>query len=117
MIIFALVFYLLLAIGVALNWMPLWLLIGYGGLGLAAFVVFGLDKRAALKDKPRTAEIKLWLLALVGGFGGAMLAMALFRHKTSKRGFLWPFYAATLLHLLLALGAFYYVTAAAPVQG
>lgn len=117
MIIFALVFYLVLAIGVALNWLPLWLLIGYGGLGLAAFVVFGLDKRAALKDKPRTAEIKLWLMALIGGFGGAMLAMGLFRHKTSKRGFLWPFYAATAVHLLLAVGAFYYVAAGTSVAG
>lgn len=117
MIIFALVFYLVLAIAVALNWLPLWLLIGYGVLGLVAFVVFGLDKRAAVKDNPRTAELKLWMLALIGGFGGAMLAMGLFRHKTSKRGFLWPFYAATVLHLLLAGGALYYFSTGTAVPG
>jgi uncharacterized membrane protein YsdA (DUF1294 family) len=99
MIVFALLFYLLLAIAVALNLLPLWLLVSYAALGLFTFAVYGLDKRAAKKEQQRTAEFKLWLLALIGGFAGAALAMGLFRHKTSKRRFLWPFWLLTFLHL------------------
>ncbi len=109
MIVFALLFYLLLAIAVALNLLPLWLLVSYGVLGLFTFAVYGLDKRAAKKELQRTAEVKLWLLALIGGFAGAMLAMGLFRHKTSKRSFLWPFFVATATHLLLAAGLIWYL--------
>ncbi|MBT1444345.1 DUF1294 domain-containing protein [Shewanella sp. JM162201] len=102
MLIAALLFYLLLALGVALNWLPLWLLGAYGALGLISFASYGLDKRAAIKDNQRTPERKLLGLALLGGFAGAMLAMALFRHKTSKRSFLWLFYGVTALHLVVA---------------
>ena len=51
------------------------------------FATYGLDKRAAIKHKPRTPERTLHLLALLGGSPAALLAQKTFRHKTAKRSF------------------------------
>ncbi|WP_372870261.1 DUF1294 domain-containing protein [Shewanella sp.] len=113
MITFTLIFYLTLAIAVAVNWIPVWVLATYALLGFFTFVVFGLDKHAAKHNKPRTAESKLWALAGIGGFAGAALAMTLLNHKTSKRSFLWPFWLLTALHLLSLAGLWWHLA----VQG
>jgi uncharacterized membrane protein YsdA (DUF1294 family) len=60
-------------------------------IGLAsavAFVMHGLDKRAAIRGRRRVPEARLHLLELIGGWPGALLAMLLFHHKTSKSSFL-----------------------------
>ncbi|WP_130860118.1 DUF1294 domain-containing protein [Gracilibacillus phocaeensis] len=47
-----------------------------------AFIMMKRDKRKAEKQKWRTPEAHLWLVALIGGSFGATLAMFQFRHKT-----------------------------------
>ena len=69
-----------------------WLLIGLGGwmllASLVTFTAFGLDKRAAIKQRRRTPESRLHLLELMGGWPGAVLAALVFRHKIRKPGYL-----------------------------
>jgi len=58
-------------------------------INLAAFVVYGIDKlRSTKAGKSSISEKELHTFALIGGFLGATLAMAFFRHKISKSSFL-----------------------------
>ena len=51
-------------------------------VNVRAMLFFGWDKLCAKKDRWRVPELRLMLLALVGGSIGALLAMKTFRHKT-----------------------------------
>ena len=51
-------------------------------INLAAFFIFGIDKRRAIKNRWRIAESTLFLLALIGGSIGAEAGMYVFHHKT-----------------------------------
>jgi len=65
-----------------------WFTIGYlTAINLVAFIVYGIDKRQAIKRRWRISEATLFILALVGGALGALLGMLLFRHKTRKLKF------------------------------
>ena len=51
------------------------------------FIVYGWDKRMAIKGKQRTPESILHTLALAGGVFGALSGQRFFRHKTQKQSF------------------------------
>ena len=51
-------------------------------------MVYAFDKYKSLKQKERISERELHTFAVLGGFLGASLAMALFHHKVSKASFL-----------------------------
>lgn len=53
-------------------------------IGLAAF---GIDKHKAVRRQWRIRESVLFAIALLGGGGGCLLGMHLFRHKTKHRSF------------------------------
>ncbi len=74
-------------------------LIGYSGVSLAAFLAYALDKSAAVAGRWRTAENTLHLLAILGGWPGALLAQQLLRHKTSKQSFIAVFWCTVLLNM------------------
>ncbi len=57
-------------------------------MSVVAFVVHGLDKRAAVRHHRRVPEARLHLLELLGGWPGAVMAMLLFRHKIRKMSYL-----------------------------
>lgn len=76
----------------------------YGALSTALFLVYGLDKWAAKRGSARVAESSLHLIALLGGWPGALLGQQLFRHKTSKPVFLRLTWAMVALNLSLLLG-------------
>ena len=54
---------------------------------LLAFVLFGIDKRRAVRDQPRISERTLLLTALLGGWPGSVIGAVVFRHKTVKVSF------------------------------
>ena len=54
---------------------------------LLAFLLFGIDKLLAKLGAWRIPEAVLLCTALLGGAAGALVAMRMFRHKTSKRRF------------------------------
>jgi len=74
-------------------------LLAYMGLSIAAFLAYALDKSAAISGRWRTAEDVLHILALVGGWPGALLAQQLLRHKTSKQSFIAVFWFTVLLNV------------------
>ena len=56
---------------------------------------------AAARGQWRTAENTLHLLALGGGWPGALVAQQLFRHKSAKRAFRRVFQATVVLNCAL----------------
>lgn len=63
------------------------LLIWMGILSALAFALYGWDKALARLHRRRVPETALLCCALLGGSAGALLAMALFRHKIRKPPF------------------------------
>jgi len=57
-------------------------------INFVTFFVYSVDKWFAIKQKQRISERELHTFALLGGFLGATLSMAIFRHKSSKSSFL-----------------------------
>ncbi|WP_165210632.1 DUF1294 domain-containing protein [Streptococcus tangpeifui] len=68
---------------------------------LIAFVVYGLDKRRAIKGAWRISEKSLILLSLAGAGLGSALASHLFHHKTRKWYFRFSWALGLLIDLLL----------------
>lgn len=56
-------------------------------LNISTFLLFGFDKAVAGMGATRVPEKILWLALFLGGSLGALSAMNLFRHKTSKLSF------------------------------
>jgi uncharacterized membrane protein YsdA (DUF1294 family) len=53
-------------------------------INIITFIIFGLDKYLAIKEKRRISERTLLTLSLLGGCYLELIAMELFRHKTKK---------------------------------
>ena len=75
--------------------------IGLLALNLCTLVLYAFDKHAAARGGRRVPENRLHLLALLGGWPGALLAKRLFRHKTRKAAFQRRFTACVALNLLV----------------
>ena len=58
-----------------------------------------LDKAAAQAGRWRTSEATLHLLALAGGWPGALLAQHWLRHKSAKRAFRAVFWVTVVLNV------------------
>ena len=56
----------------------------WGVINLITFIVFGIDKLAAIKNRSRIKIVTLLGLSFIGGSVGGLLGMYLFRHKTQK---------------------------------
>lgn len=79
--------------------MMLWILGWYALASITTFIVYAFDKRAAKRRTSRTPERTLHLLALFGGWPGALAAQRLLRHKNRKPKF-------GLMTAIIALGHF-----------
>lgn len=77
--------------------LPLYLL-----TSLVTFIIYAMDKSAAKSGAWRTKESSLHLLALAGGWPGAIVAQQKLRHKSKKQSFRIVFW----LTVLLNIGAF-----------
>ena len=82
---------LVVLFGATLAWMakfiPDWTMLAISGMSLLALIFYVSDKAAAQRNRWRTPESTLHMIALLGGWPGALLAQGLFHHKTSKRSF------------------------------
>ena len=63
-----------------------------------AFLAYALDKSAAKNHQRRIRENTLHLLALIGGWPGALAAQRLLRHKSSKASFQIVFWITVVLN-------------------
>lgn len=76
-------------------------------LSLVTFVVYGFDKRRAQMSGRRVPENTLHLMALLGGWPGALMGQRVFRHKTQKRVFRIVFWLCVMLNLAVVGGVVY----------
>jgi len=92
-------FGIVLTLGYLMGHPPRWLLWLYLGASTLTFIAYAIDKSAAQKGEWRTSEQTLHLLALVGGWPGAMLAQQMLRHKSSKQEFRSVFWVTVALNV------------------
>ncbi|MFT5789845.1 MAG: uncharacterized membrane protein YsdA (DUF1294 family)/cold shock CspA family protein [Shewanella sp.] len=85
--------------------LPLAALIYVLGISSVTFIAYALDKRAARQQRSRAKESRLHLLALLGGWPGALIAQQLLRHKSAKT----PFKVLLWITVLLNIGVSYIV--------
>lgn len=93
--------------------MILQFILGYlSAINVIAFIVYGIDKNRAQRQQWRIPETTLLVLAAIGGAGGALLGMLVFRHKTKHTRFkiLVP------LFLLIWVAAFFATTSVVNIK-
>lgn len=79
--------------------LPLWVAGLYLGFSVACFLLYAEDKSKARHGRWRVAESSLQVVALIGGWPGAIAAQQLLRHKTRKRGFQFVFWTAVVVNM------------------
>ncbi|MCM1530346.1 MAG: DUF1294 domain-containing protein [Alistipes sp.] len=72
-------------------------------VSIAAFVMYGIDKRKAIRKQWRTKEAALLGVGFFFGSAGALLGMKVFRHKT-KHTYFWVINIVGLIWQLGVLG-------------
>lgn len=80
--------------------------VGYFAFSAATFLAYSLDKSAAREGNWRTKESSLHLLALIGGWPGALAAQQLLRHKSRKSSFLGTFWVTVAGNLAFLIWLF-----------
>ncbi|MES2791386.1 MAG: DUF1294 domain-containing protein [Planctomycetota bacterium] len=68
-------------------------------MSLICFITYGFDKRRAVRGGRRVPERTLHIMALLGGWPGAMFGQKQFRHKTQKLSFRIVFWLVVFLHI------------------
>jgi uncharacterized membrane protein YsdA (DUF1294 family)/cold shock CspA family protein len=96
----AAVIIVLLGNDIMLNRFPVWVGLLYIIGGIASWMFYQADKRAAEKREWRAPERRLHLADLTFGIVGGLLAQHVLRHKTYKPGFVTVTALITALHVL-----------------
>lgn len=93
-----------LYLAVSLTWgVTRWVAVFYAGMSMLTFIVYAWDKSAARAGRWRIAESTLHLMALAGGWPGALLAQQWLRHKSVKPAFRAVFWATVVLNVAVWL--------------
>ncbi len=77
-----------------------WFAFAYAAASVIAFVIYAVDKRAAVSNRRRVSENTFHVVALAGGWPGALVAQQVLRHKSNKAEFRSVFWATVLMNLL-----------------
>ena len=88
--------------GWLLHALPPDVLLAYAVMSSIAVFVYAFDKSAAVRGGWRTQEGTLHLVALLGGWPGALLAQDLLRHKSRKVEFQVVFWLSVIANVALA---------------
>lgn len=97
---FAIPAFLVVYVAVSVLWNPpLWVAGVYVVASAVTFAAYAADKSAAEQRARRTPENTLHLLALAGGWPGALLAQQRLRHKSTKRSFRSVFWVTVVLNI------------------
>ena len=96
-------FAFVLALSMTAQW-PWWGVLAIAALSLLTYVVYAVDKGAAQRNDQRIPEKNLHLLALLGGWPGALLAQQHLRHKSIKQPFQKVFWFTVVMNCSLILG-------------
>lgn len=84
--------------------LPFWPVVGYLLLSAVTFVMYAMDKSAAVAGQQRLPEVCLHGLELVGGWPGALIAQQYFRHKNRKTSYQTAFWIVVALNLCALIG-------------
>lgn len=76
-------------------------------MSILTLLTYGFDKYRAKRNGWRVPEKRLHIMALLGGWPGAMLAQKMFRHKTQKTAFRIVFWICVILNLAVLGGGLY----------
>jgi uncharacterized membrane protein YsdA (DUF1294 family) len=74
---------------------------------ILCFVIYAVDKSAAVSGRRRVRETTLLTLGVIGGWPGALFAQQILRHKTRKATFRSTFWMTVAVNVV----AFVFVTA------
>lgn len=83
--------------------LPVWVAGIYIAASVACYVLYAIDKRAAVAGRNRISERTLHLVAVLGGWPGAIVAQQTLRHKTAKASFRRTFWATVVLNLAVLI--------------
>ena len=98
---FALPVFVFLYLAVTVLWRPpAAFAVIYFAASLATFLAYAFDKSAAKGGRWRTSEGTLHVLALAGGWPGALLAQQFLRHKSAKASFRSVFWGTVVINVL-----------------
>lgn len=76
----------------------LFVVLGYIGIvSIVCFIMYGVDKSRAKKDKWRIKEQTLLMTGFLGGALGGIIGMLAFRHKTKH----WYFYVINVISIIM----------------
>jgi len=103
----AISFLLLLSYLFSKQGLEVWVIASYFIFSFLTFLLYGIDKRNAIKGDWRISEKTLQVWALLGGWPGALLAHKTFRHKTQKRSFILMLWLGVLMNILVFTYFFY----------
>ncbi|CAD7733659.1 hypothetical protein LMG31886_19420 [Xanthomonas hydrangeae] len=85
--------------------LPALLALWYAAASVVAMIAYRRDKSAAQRGRRRTPETSLHIIALLGGWPGALLAQGLFRHKSSKAAFQLRFWIIVVVNVAVLFSA------------
>ena len=71
----------------------------YLGMSVVAVALYAADKRRAARGQWRISEATLHIVALLGGWPGALVAQHVLRHKRQKRRYLVIFWLIVAAHV------------------
>jgi uncharacterized membrane protein YsdA (DUF1294 family)/cold shock CspA family protein len=88
------------AVGAAVLWanLPTAVFLIYVATSVMTFIAYAIDKSAAQQGRWRTPEESLHVLALIGGWPGALVAQSMLRHKSRKQPFRMIFWLTVILN-------------------
>ncbi len=79
------------------------LVVYYIAASFIAFVAYAIDKSAAKNNRSRIQESTLHMLALFGGWLGALLAQRVLRHKSKKAGYTIKLWASAIVNCAVVI--------------
>ena len=100
---FSITFCVILALSSLVGKLPSFILWLYLVVSVVTFIAYSLDKQAAKSKQWRTSEQTLHILALIGGWPGALAAQKVLRHKTIKTGFQITFWITVIVNTAVLL--------------
>ena len=95
-------FAFVLALSMTAQW-PWWGVLAIAAMSVLTYAIYAMDKGAAQHNAQRIPEKNLHLLALLGGWPGALLAQQNLRHKSIKQPFQKVFWFTVVMNWLLIL--------------
>jgi uncharacterized membrane protein YsdA (DUF1294 family) len=76
-------------------------------INILTLLIFAMDKQWSINKQRRVPEKTLWLLSLIGGSVGGIVAMEICRHKRQKIGFVVVMYLILVVQLIVGVYWYY----------